>query len=136
MQIEQGDVNNNNVNNNIETSSPSKVQSKSIKKRQRYPVEFKKKILHMLETKTQSEVQALVNIDRRVIGKWTKVENKKKIENCIGARNTYKISGAGKGWWPELETALYQWYKDVRARGGCVSDKCFKAGFTPCQSCI
>ncbi len=76
MQIEQGDVNN-----NIETSSsssPSKVQSKSIKKRQRYTVEFKKKILHMLETKSQSEVQALVNIDRRVIGKWTKVENKKK----------------------------------------------------------
>ena len=59
------------------SSSPSSsssnpiVQSKSIKKRQRYSVEYKKKILHMLETNSQQKVQDLVNIDRHVIGKWT-----------------------------------------------------------------
>ena len=71
MLIEQGDVNNNDENNNIETSSsssPLRVQSKSMKK---------------------------------------------------GKQNTYRISGAAKGLWPELE-ACHQWYKDVRARGGCV----------------
>ena len=131
MQI--GDVNNNNVNtesNTIQTSSssssPHRVESNSIKKRHRYSVEYKKKILHMLETRSQTEVQALVNIDRRVIGKWAKEINKNKIENCTGARGTYTIHAANQGWWPELETQLYQWFKYIRARGGCVSEKCFK----------
>ena len=147
MQVDQVYTNNNNIENAITiiepnlqptaaalsppSSSPSSsssnpiVQSKSIKKRQRYSVEYKKKILHMLETNSQQKVQDLVNIDRRVIGKWTKEVNKTKIENCLGARSTYKIFGAGKGWWPELEARLYQWFKEVRARGGCVSEKCF-----------
>ena len=53
--------------------------------------------------------------------------NKNKILNCVGARSTFKISTTDKGWWPELESSLYQWYKEVRSRGGCVSGKCLKA---------
>ena len=67
------------------------IQSKTIKKRQRYSVEFKQKILHMLKTHTQTEVQALVNIDRRIIGTWAKEANKNKIENCVEARTTFKM---------------------------------------------
>ena len=62
----------------------------------------------MLETNTQQKVEELVNIDRRVIGRWAKEANKTKINNCIGTRSTYKIFGTGKGWWPELEVRLYQ----------------------------
>ena len=80
----------------------------------------------MLETNTQQKVEELVNIDRRVIGRWAKEADKTKINNCIGTRSTYKIFGTGKGWWPELEARLYQWFKEVRARGGCVSENCFK----------
>ena len=86
---------NNNDPNNIQPSSSSssnpQIQSKTIKKRQRYSVEFKQKILHMLKTHTQTEVQALVNIDRRIIGTWAKEANKNKIENCVGARTTFKM---------------------------------------------
>ena len=88
------------------SSAPSSnpiVQPKSIKKRQRYSVEFKRKILHMLETNTQQKVEELVNIDRRVIGRWAKETNKTKINNCIGTRSTYKIFDTRKGWWLELE---------------------------------
>ena len=51
------------------SSSNPIVQPKSIKKRQRYSVETKRKILHMLETNTQQKVEELVNFDRRVIGR-------------------------------------------------------------------
>ena len=105
---------NNNDPNNIQPSSSSssnpQIQSKTIKKRQRYSVEFKQKILHMLKTHTQTEVQALVNIDRRIIGTWAKEANKNKIENCVEARTTFKIYGTDKDWWPELEANPYQWY--------------------------
>ena len=142
MQVDQIYANNNNIENTIpiiesnlqpsssalsppssSSSSNPIVQPKSIKKRQRYSVEFKRKILHMLETNTQQKVEELVNIDRRVIGRWAKEANKTKINNCIGTRSTYKIFGTGKGWWPELEVRLYQWFKEVRARGGCVCEK-------------
>ena len=68
---------NNNDPNNIQPSSSSnpQIQSKTIKKRQRYSVEFKQKILHMLKTHTQTEVQALANIDRRIIWTWAKEAN-------------------------------------------------------------
>jgi hypothetical protein len=58
---------------------------------------------------------------------WAKEANKNKIENCVGSRRRYKNFGAGKGWWPELEARLYLCFKEVRARGVCVSEKCFKA---------
>ena len=34
--------------------------------------------------------------------------------------------GTDKGRWSGLEASHYQWYKDVRSRGGCVSGKCLK----------
>ena len=56
---------NNNDPDNMEppsSSSPSPIQQKSIKKRQRYSVEYKKKF-HLLERQTQREVENLVKIE-------------------------------------------------------------------------
>ncbi len=58
--------------------------------------------------------------------RWAKEANKTKINNFIGTRSTNKTFDTRKGWWPELEARLYQWFKEVRARGGCVSGNCFK----------
>ncbi len=60
------------------------------------------------------------------VGKWAKPANKEKILNVVGKRNTFRIDGGNKSWWPELENALFNWFKQQRQKGACVSDSCFK----------
>jgi hypothetical protein len=50
----------------------------------------------MLETNTQQKVEELVNIDRRVIGRWAKEANKTKINNCIGPKPLPRDPVTGK----------------------------------------
>ena len=103
--------------------TPTKIEKK---KRDRFSVEFKSKILLELGNSSQAELARLYNIDRRLIGKWAKPENKEKISNVVGKRNTFRIETESKSWWPELEHALFVWFKEQRQKGACVSESCFK----------
>ena len=79
-----------------------------------------------LGNSSQAELARLYNIDRRLIGKWAKPENKEKISNVVGKRNTFRIETESKSWWPELEHALFAWFREQRQKGACVSESCFK----------
>ena len=67
----------------------------------------------------------MFNVDRRVIGKWAKVENK--IIETTRQRSTFKSFTNVQGWWPELENKLFDWFTQKQNEGGCVSGKCLQS---------
>ena len=105
-------------------SSPS-PPSKVVKKRQRYSYEFKQKVVAQLKTTSASALEKLYNVDRRIIGEWAKVETK--INDTTHKRSTFKVFSDVKGWWPELENKLFDWFKQKRNEGACVSGKCLQS---------
>ena len=98
------------------TTSTSPLQHHSIEKKQRsrHSVEFKAKILADLQNSSQADLARRYNIDRRLIGKWARPENKEKIQNVVGKRGTFRIETESKSWWPELENGLFNWFKEKR----------------------
>ena len=70
-------------------------------------------------------LEKIYNVDRRIIGKWAKVENK--IKDATYKRSTYKVFENVHGWWPELENKLFDWLKQKRNEGACVSGKCLQS---------
>ena len=46
--------------------------------------------------------------------------------NVVGKRGTFRIETESKSWWPELENELFNWFKEKRQKGACVSKSCLK----------
>ena len=68
-----------------------------------------------LKTTTATALEKLYNVDRRIIGEWAK--NESKINDATHKRSTFKVYCEVKGWWPELENKIFDWFKQKRIEG-------------------
>lgn len=59
-----------------------------------------------------TECERQTGIDRRVIGRWLKMEDQ--LKGSAGKRNKKRLRLKSGCWYPELERELYNWIFDVR----------------------
>jgi hypothetical protein len=112
MQIEQ--ENQSEINVDVQQSKSVTNQSlkncdKVKKHRRRFTNEFKQKVIAQLKGKSQSQIAEIYKIDRRLIGKWTKAEEKIKAAPNNGS--SFEVFTNVHGRWPELEKRLCEWFK-------------------------
>lgn len=90
-----------------------------------FTLAFKLRIIKYLERNTISHTARKFKLDRKIVRNWS--NNKDKILSQSSKHTRKRIMRHVVGRWPEFESQLYEWFKELRDQGNCVSSRMIQA---------
>ena len=94
-------------------------------RRRAYSLAFKLRILKYLESHSLSKTAKKFKLDRKVVRNWN--NNKDKLLSQSNKNSRKRIMRHVVGRWPEFESQLFEWFKELRDQGNCISSRMIQA---------